>query len=197
MNEIINAMLKRRSYRKFKQEQIKNEELEQIIEAGLWAPSAGGRQSPVMLVCQNAEVNNLMGKINRMAFGAANSDGIHFVSKNQMSIADDDTIKSGFYNAPTVITLFAPERWLYGIHDCSTAAENMMLAAWSLGIGSCFISRSEETFDTEEGKLLKKEYDIPEYYKARVSVVFGYPDGTISDAKVRHDNRVKWIHEDD
>lgn len=77
-----------------------------------------------MLVCQNREMNERLGRINRAAFGHANSDGIHFVSQIQKSIADDDSIKSGFYGAPTVVTLFAPANWLYGVNDCTSAAVN-------------------------------------------------------------------------
>jgi len=149
MNDVIKSIVERRTIRHFKTEQIKQEDMDQILLAGLWAPSGGGRQSPVMLVCQNSEANNRLGRINRSVYGGANSDGIYFVSKTQKSISEDNSIESGFYGAPTVITLFAPERWLYGINDCSTAAESMSMAAWSLGIGCCYVSRAEETFQSE------------------------------------------------
>ena len=109
MNDVIKSIVERRTIRHFKTEQIKQEDMDQILLAGLWAPSGGGRQSPVMLVCQNSEANNRLGRINRSVYGGANSDGIHFVSKTQKSISDDNSIESGFYGAPTVITLFAPE----------------------------------------------------------------------------------------
>lgn len=67
------------------------------------------------------------------------------------SIADDDNIKSAFYGAPTVITLFAPSDWIYNEQDCASVAITMSIAAWSLGIGSCYVSRAEETFATEYG----------------------------------------------
>lgn len=193
MSEIMKTILERRTIRHFKPEQIKPEELEQIVQAGLWAPSAGGRQSPVLLVCQNAQINESMGRINRNAFGGANSDGIHFVSPTQKSIADDESIQSGFYGATTVITLFAPERWLYGVNDCSMAAESMSLVAWSLGIGSCYVSRAEETFQSDEGKKLMADAGIELYYLARVCLCLGYPDREIGVGKPRKENRVFFI----
>ena len=110
--------------------------------AGLWSPGAGGRQSPLLPACQNPEINECLGRINRGAFGKANSVGIRFVSKYQKSIADDDVI-----GAPTVVTLFAPKAWIYAAQDCA-AAESMCLAAWSLGIGACYVGRAGETFES-------------------------------------------------
>jgi len=193
MNEIMKIIMERRTIRRFKLDRIKQEELEQILQAGLWAPSAGGRQSPIILVCQDVEINEQLGRINRSAFGGANSDGVRFVSKTQKSIADDNSIRSGFYGAPAVITIFAPGRWLYGIHDCSVAAENMSLAAWALGIGCCYVSRAEETFESEEGKKLMEEAGIEDDYKARVCLCLGYPEGEIGEGKPRKEGRIRRI----
>jgi nitroreductase len=194
MNEVIKNILERRTIRHYEDRQITDDELEQILQAGLYASTAGGRQLPIMLVCQDKELNERLGRINRAAFGAANSDGIHFVSATHKSIADDDSIKSGFYGAPTVITIFAPKRWLYGINDCTSVAVNMTLAAWSLGIGCCYVSRSEETFDTELGKetMLKAGID-PEVYIARVCLTVGYPAGAAAIAKPRKPDRIRFI----
>ena len=192
-DELMGLILNRRTIRHYKPEQISLDELQKILAAGLWVPSAGGRQSLLLLVCQNIEQNERLGRINRSAFGGANSDGIHFVSKTQKSIADDNSINSGFYGAPTVISLFSPERWLYGIHDCSMAAESMSLMAWSLGIGSCYVSRSEETFESDEGKRMMEKAGIEPYYKARVCLCFGYPDGEIGVGKPRKEGRIKWM----
>ncbi|MGL5316174.1 MAG: nitroreductase family protein, partial [Peptostreptococcaceae bacterium] len=90
MSDLINMILERRTIRRYKDEMIKDDELEKIIQAGLWAPSAGGRQSPIMLVCKNKEVNEELGCINRKVFGPARSDEVNYVSKTQKSIADDD-----------------------------------------------------------------------------------------------------------
>lgn len=186
-------MLERRTIRHYSSQQIKDPELQLILKAGLYAPSGGGRQSPIMLVCQDLQINEQLGCINRYLFGGANSDGIHFVSETQKSIADDDSIISAFYGAPTVVTLFAPERWLYGINDCTSAATNMSLAAWSLGIGSCYVSRSEETFKTNLGRELMEKVGIDDYYVARVHLCLGYPLMTFPKPKPRKEGRIKFL----
>ena len=193
MNKVIEDILSRRTIRNYKPEQIKQEELDEILETGLYAPTGGGRQSPVMLVCQNKGINETLGKINRKIFGHANSDGIKFVSETQKSIADDDNIKSAFYDAPTVITLFAPKDWYYGIHDCTSIAITMTLAAWSLGIGSCYVSRAEETFETEFGKKVMEEAGISQDYVARVHLCLGYPKDIINHAKPRKEGRIHFL----
>jgi nitroreductase len=193
MNEVIKNIIERRAIRRYKPEQIKDEELQQILEAGLWGASAGGRQSAVMLVCQNGEINEKIGRINRSIFGPALKNNLHSVNEKQISIAEDDSIKSGFYGAPTVVTVFAPKNFRFSINDATIVADNMMLAAWSLGIGSVHVGRSEETFETEEGKKLMEEAGIDPSYAARVSVCLGYPDGEIGQGKSRKIERIYFI----
>lgn len=193
MQNLIELIKSRRTIRKYKPEQIKDEELNIILESGLYAPSSGGRQYPKFLVLQNKDTLLKLGKINRLAFGSANSDKIRYVSMHQPSIADTNEIKNGFYDAPTVIAIFTPKNWEYSIHDAVTAAESMILTAWSLGIGSCFVSRSEETFESDIGhEIIKKAGldKLDEEYIARVFITFGYPDGEIGNAKPRKDNRI-------
>lgn len=193
MNTVLDNIISRRTIRRFLPDRLAPEALDQIIEAGLWAPSGGGRQSPVLLVCQDAGQNERLGRINRAAFGGANSDGIHFVSEFQKSIADDDSILSGFYGAPAVVTLLAPERWAYGIHDCTASAENMLLAAWSLGIGGCFVSRAEETFRTPEGRALLEREHLDPRLTARVCLCLGYPAGEAGPGKPRRAGRTVFV----
>lgn len=193
MNEVLHNILERRTIRHYRPEPLKEDELDLILQAGLFAATAGGRQLPVMLVCNDREINEKLGRINRAAFGHANSDGIHFVSPTQKSIADDDSIHSGFYGAPTVVTLFAPSAWLYGVNDCTSVAVNMMLAAWSLGIGSCYVSRAEDTFASDLGRKLMSEAGIADGYIARVCLCLGYPDGEPGPAKPRKEGRIKIV----
>ena len=98
--------------------------------------------------------------------------------------------QNAFYGAPTVVTVFTPPEFRYSINDASVAADNMMLTAWSMGIGSVYIGRSEETFQTEEGKKLMAEAGIPADYVARVCVCLGYPDGETGQGKPRKLERV-------
>ena len=191
MNEVIKAILDRRTIRKFQERQISPEELDLILETGLYAPTSGGMQRVEMLVCQDKEINDRLGQINRKVFGHANSDGIHFVSETQKSIADDDNIKSAFYGAPTVITLFAPADWVYNQQDCASVAITMSLAAWSLGIGSCYVSRAEETYATEYGREIMGKAGISEDKIALVHLCLGYPITMVNVPKKRKEGRIK------
>lgn len=193
MNEVIKTILERRTIRQFQDRQISREELDLILEAGLYAPTSGGMQRVEMLVCQDKEINDKLGKINRTVFGHANSDGVHFVSETQKSIADDDSIKSAFYGAPTVITLFAPKDWIYNQQDCASVAITMSIAAWSLGIGSCYVSRAEETFATEYGREIMDKEGISEDMVALVHLCLGYPITIANVAKKRKEGRIRFL----
>ncbi len=151
-NPVLECILTRRAIRKYTKEQVSEEQLAQILQAGEYAPSAGGRQSPLVVVCQNAEINEQLGALNRAAFyqGRPQTAALR-VSADQPSIADDPAIASAFYGASTVITLFAPKGHMYADADCCVMAENMMLAAHSLGVGSCLIGRAREAFSSDLG----------------------------------------------
>lgn len=109
MSEMLKQILHRRTIRRFREEQIKEEELQQILEAGMYAPCAGGRQGVLFVVSQGREVNQRLGKIKRANFQPKMATATAYVSKEQPGIADDASIKNAFYDAPTVVTLFAPQ----------------------------------------------------------------------------------------
>jgi nitroreductase len=191
MNAVIQNILERRSIRKYKTKQIVAEKLNLILAAGLYAPSAGGRQSPLIVCCQNAEINASLGKINKTAFKGRMSTENAYISKEQPSIADDASIASGFYGAPTVLTLFAPRNFLYSSADCCSAAVTITLAAYSLGVASCIVARAEDTFASELGQRLQKEWGIAEIYEAKIHVILGYPvDSKHPTTKPRKDGRI-------
>ena len=133
MPDIFETIMHRRSIRRFEPKQIEEAALQQIIQAGLYAPSAGGRQGVIFAVCQDKEVNERLGKIKRANSQPRMATATSFVSREQPSIADDPKLINAFYDAPTVITLFAPKNFLFSVDDCAVAAENMMLAADALG----------------------------------------------------------------
>lgn len=194
MNEVIKNMMERYSVRKFQNEQIRENELTQIIEAGLYAPNAGSRQSAIIAVCQDAEINRALGNQNASAFKGRISTNTSYISKEQPSIADDPTIRDGFYGAATVITLFAPKNFLYSEMDCSLIAENMILAAHSIGIGSCFIGRAVETFACDLGQEVLRKWEIPSDCRAFLHVALGYPASNVPvQRKPRKEGRVKRI----
>ena len=190
--ELIDIIKKRRSIRKYTDEQIPKEHLEKIIEAGLCAPNAGGRQGTVIVGIHNKELTEIIGKLNLAGFDRSRLEG-SYVSKEQPSIIDNPDIKSGFYGAPSVCIVFAQKNFLYSIPDAFCAAENMVLQATELGISSCIIARGEETFESVYGNTLLKEWGVPENYIARCFVILGYIDGEQPHSKPVNQNRSKII----
>ncbi|MDR1656262.1 MAG: nitroreductase family protein [Deltaproteobacteria bacterium] len=149
MNDVVKCMLERRSIRKYNPKPITDEQLKTILEAWLYAPNAGGRQSPLIVVCRNEQINTALGNINKSAFCGQMSTKTAYVSKNQLSIADNASIISAFYDAPIVLHLFSLKNFLYASADCYAVAVNITLAAYSLGIGSCIVARAKETFASQ------------------------------------------------
>lgn len=175
MNEVMNTILHRRSIRRFDDRQIEEPALRQILQAGLYAPSAGGRQGVIFAVCQNREINERLGKIKRANSNPHMANGDNYVSREQPSIADDPKLINAFYGAPTVITLFAPKNFLFSQEDCAAAAENMMLAADSMGIGSCYIGQGWTAFADPYGQEKLREWSIPTDHYAVMQLLLGYP----------------------
>ncbi len=173
-SELLELIKQRRSYRQFENKQISDSELKMILEAGIYAPNAGGRQSTLFFVTQDHEVNETLGKINRSV--AQIVDG-RYVNKAQPSIIDNPKLISGFYGAPTVITLLAPKRFLYSEADCAVAAENMLLMAHALGLGGCMVARAGETMSSEYGQELLLKNGIDDHYKGFYHILLGYPKG--------------------
>lgn len=190
-NEVLENIMTRRTIRRYKQEQIKKEELDIILNAGLYAPSAGSRQGVIFVVSQDKEINEKLGRIKKKNSNVRMSTDTVYISKEQPSIADDSNIKNAFYDAPTVITVFVPKDFLYGPYDASVAAENMLIAAHSIGIGGCFIGSAWDSFDAPYGKQILQQWNIDKNYYACVQLTFGYPsDEKLPDAKPRKKGRV-------
>ena len=174
MNEVMQTILHRRSIRRFDTRQIEEETLQRILQAGLYAPSAGGRQGVIFAVSQNREVNERLGKIKRANSHPRMATGNNYVSREQPSIADDPKLINAFYDAPTVITMFAPKDFLFSVDDCAVAAENMMLAADSLGVGSCYIGQGWTAFDDPYGQEILRQWNIPTDRYAVMQLLLGY-----------------------
>lgn len=174
-NSLMELIMHRRAIRRFDTRQIDEDVLRQILNAGLYAPSAGGRQSAIFAVCQDREVNKRLGKIKRANSSPRMAKGGNYISKEQPSIADDPKLTDAFYGAPTVITFFAPKHFLFSGEDCAVAAENMMLLADSLGVGSCYIGQGWTAFADPYGQEILKKWGIrPDYY-AVMQLLLGYP----------------------
>ena len=192
MNETMQTILHRRAIRRFDERQIDEELLQQILQAGLYAPSAGGKQGVIFAVCQDKEVNERLGKIKRANANPHMATATNYVSREQPSIADDPKLTNAFYDAPTVITMFAPKNFLFSVDDCAVAAENMMLAADSLGIGSCYIGQGWTAFADSYGQEILRKWEIRTDYYAVMQLLLGYPkaDDRHPAAKARKNDRI-------
>ena len=170
MNETLKVLKERRSVRKYKAEQIRDEELNAILEAGTRAPSGMGLQSAVMVVVQDPATIAKLSKANAEIQGKPGTDP--------------------FYGAPTVVVVLADSSSRNWLQDGSLVMGNLMTAAASLHIGSCWINRAMEYFDTAEGKDLLKQWGLPETYRGVGNCVLGYVDGDLPAPKPRKDG---WI----
>lgn len=197
MPDVLETILHRRSIRRFEAKQIEETALQQILQAGLYAPSAGGRQGVLFAVCQDKEVNECLGKIKRANSHPRMATETSFVSREQPSIADDPRLTNAFYDAPTVITLFAPKNFLFSVDDCAVAAENMMLAADALGIGSCYIGQGWTAFADPYGQEILRQWNIPTDHYAVMQLLLGYAKegDKYPTAKPRKEGRVIRIGE--
>lgn len=187
--DIIKA---RHSIRKYTDRQISREDLQLILEAGNYAPNAGGGQRSMMVAVHNAELTAKIGRMNLARFDRSRLLG-GYVSREQPSTIDDPTIKNGFYGAPTVVAIFGQDGFAFRVADAFCMAENMLLQATELGISSCIISRGEETFISDEGQTLLKEWNIPENYSAVCFVILGYFNGEQPHTKPRRPDRIRII----
>lgn len=175
MRNIMETILHRRSIRRFDTRQIDETALQQILQAGLYAPSAGGRQGVIFAVCQDQEINKRLGRIKRANSNFRMSTATSYVSREQPSIVDDAKLTNAFYDAPTVITLFAPKNFLFSTEDCAVAAENMILAADALGVGSCYIGQGWTAFADSYGQEILQQWKIPIDHYAVMQLLLGYP----------------------
>ena len=190
--DLLDLIKERRSIRKYQERQIPKEDLEKILEAGSFAPNAGGGQRRMVVAIHNRELAEKIGRLNASKMDRTHLAGDH-VSQEQPSLIDAPTLKSGFYGAPTVCVVFAQRNFLYSIPDAFCMAENMVLEAQSLGISSCIVARGEDTFENDIGHEFMKEWGVPDGYIARCFVLLGHCDGTYPSAKPRKENKTKIV----
>lgn len=171
MNETLRVLKERRSVRRYKAEQITEAELNAVLEAGTWAPSAKGLQTSVLVVVQDPETIAYMSRLNAEIQGNPGTDP--------------------FYGAPTVVVVLGDGEKLNWLQDGSLVMGNLMNAAAALGLGSCWINRAMELFDRPEGKELLKKWGLPETYRGVGNCILGYVEGDLPAPKPRKDG---WIH---
>ena len=159
MNETLNTLKNRRSCRKYRDEQIKKEELDAILEAGTYAPTGRGLQSPLIVVVQKPEDYAELERLNGKVMGNENGHP--------------------FYGAPTVAVVFADSAIPTYVADGNLVIGNLMNAAQAVGVDSCYIWRAAEVFDSDEGKALMAKWGVPEGFRGIGNVILGYgkPEG--------------------
>ena len=172
MNEIIRAMEERRSVRKFKPELPEKADIDQIIEAGLYAANGRGRQAAIILAVTDKALRDRIAEDNRKIGGWA--EGF-----------------DPFYGAPVIV--LAEKSWPTAVYDGSLVMGNLMLAAHSLGLGSIWIHRAREEFETDEYRQLLAEHGIEGEWVGIGHCAVGYADGEIPAPAPRKDGRVFYL----
>lgn len=168
-NEILKAIKERRSIRGFKPDMPSEDMIDDVIEAGLYAASGMGKQSPIIIAVTDKEIRDMLSKLNGEIMGT-----------------DSDP----FYGAPAVLIVLADKTRPTYVYDGSLVMGNMMLAAHSLGLGSCWIHRAKEEFERPEGKEILKKLGIEGEYEGIGHCVIGYIDGQYPEIPPRRAERV-------
>ena len=169
MNEMLELIKSRRSVKSYSDKKVSKELLDKILEAGTYAACGRGAQSPV-LVCVTDK--GLRDKLSKMNAGIMGMD------------ADP------FYNAPIVVVVLADSKVPTYVEDGSLAIGNMMLAATSLGVDSCWIHRARQMFLSDEGKKLLKEWGLSEDYIGVGNLILGYRDKELGERKPRKEHYI-------
>lgn len=174
MSETMKTIRTRRSIRKFQEKMPERELIDRVIEAGTYAATGMGRQSPIIVAVLNKEVRDKLSRMNAEIMGAA--EGM-----------------DPFYGAPVVLIVLADKAMPTHVYDGSLVMGNLMLAARDAGLGSCWIHRAREEFESEEGKALLNSLGITGDYEGIGHCVLGYVDGDEPEAAPRKDDYVYYV----
>jgi len=171
-NDALTLMQTRRSIRNFEPDMVPKEVIDQIITAGTYAATGMNKQSPIIIALTNKEVRDRLSKLNAEIMG---------------------TESDPFYGAPVVLIVLADKNLVNHVYDGSLVMGNLMLAAHSVGIGSCWIHRAKEEFERPEGLEILKSLGIEGEYEGIGHCVLGYVNGEYPEAPARKDNWVYYI----
>lgn len=169
MNEILNALQTRRSIRSYTEQPVPDELLDQVLSAGLYAASGMNNQKAVMVAVRDSETREKLRKMNAAVMGNPNMDP--------------------FYGAPCVIVVLSDPEKMTWVEDGSLVIGNLLTAAHAVGLGSCWIHRAEQMFDTPEGKELLKRWGLPETLRGVGNCILGYAKDT-PETKPRTEGRI-------
>ena len=168
-NEVLKCLRERRSVRHFADKQITDEELRAVLDAGTYAPTGKNQQDPWIVAVQDPDI---IGQLTRLNAAFYTGDG------------------DPYYGAPTIVLVFCsrPDVWPNGVPDGSLVLGNMMNAAHSIGLGSCWINRERQMFDTDEGRELMRRFGLPEGLMGVGAISLGYPSRPLREARPRKEN---------
>jgi len=184
MNETLAVIKRRRSIRKYKPEQIADSELQAILEAAIWAPSAMNQQKWHFTVIQDKDFLQEITDVARERMKSG---------PEPMAKRAADPNFSPFFHAPTVIVISGDSNARFIQLDCALAAENIVLAAESLNIGSCVMTSPELIFSTEKGQALLKKMGVPDGYKHVCTVTLGYVEGDRPEPRPRNREVINYL----
>ncbi len=162
-------LLTRRSIRRYKSEMPPREVIEKIAQAGTYAATGMNRQSPIIIAVTNQALRERMSRLNAQVLGI-----------------DSDP----FYGAPVVLVVLAERSNPNHVYDGSLVMGNLMLAAHAMGLGSCWINRARQVFDSDEGKEILRQLGIEGDYEGVGNCILGYVDGEVPQAGPRKENYV-------
>lgn len=167
--DAIKNLTERRSIRSYSDRPIEKEVLAEILRVGSYAPTGMNKQSPIMIAITNKELRDRLAKLNAQVMGS-----------------DRDP----FYGAPVVVVVLADKNVRTYVYDGSLVMGNLMNAAHALGVGSCWIHRAKEVFDSPEGKEILKELGIEGEYEGIGNCILGYTEGEYPMARARKENYI-------
>lgn len=168
MEDVLSVLKTRRSIRSYRPDMITEQELDAILEAGTFAPSGKGMQSSQIVVVQNKDVIQQLVRMNQEVLGGSNDP---------------------YYGAPMIVLVFAQKDNPNHIQDASLVLGNMMNAAHALGVGTCWINRERQMFESEEGKQLMASWGVEEGSEGVGALSMGYPNQSV-EAKPRKSNYI-------
>ena len=172
-NAVLKVLEERRSVRSYQNKQVEKEALDAILTAGTYAATGMNRQSPIIVAIQDAETVKMLSAMNASAMGREGSDP--------------------FYGAPTVVIVLADPNVRTHVEDGSLVIGNMMNAAFSLGVDSCWIHRAKEMFACDEGKTLLKKWGIEGEYVGVGNLILGYREGDLPPVRPRKENYIYYV----
>lgn len=183
--DTLSVIKNRRSIRAFKKEQIDEKDLQAVLEAGLYAPSARNEQPWHFTVIQDRK---LLDRLTASAKEALSSTDLEFLQRILQ-----ETNFDFFYHAPTVILISGDKNAMSPHASCAAAAENILIAAESIGLGSCWINMPVRMLNSEAGDYYKKDLGIPEDFLPLYSVALGYKEASYTEAPARREGSINYV----